>query len=94
VITICLTARCAINLQYFEQIGPLIKILGKMLINFFNFCVLYSILLVMFTLLGNYNYGRELPKYHGFLTSLFTTVDMTIGNFEFESFKEDDHSMH
>ena len=89
-ITVGLVFRCALNLQYFEQIGPLIKILGKVLINFVNFTILYCVLLIMFTILGNFNFMRTVPEYDGFITSLVTTVDASMGNYDFEIFAHQD----
>ena len=81
-ITICLTFRCALNLQYFEAIGPLIKILDKMTNNLINFTILYGVLLALFTLIGNFNFMRSLSEFDGLVTSLITTIDASMGKYD------------
>lgn len=56
----CLVFRVAVMLQFSESIGPLIKIVGKMVQDFLNFFIMYFILLVMFAIVGNMNFLFEL----------------------------------
>ena len=79
--------RSAVNLQFVESIGPLIKIISKMMEDFMNFCILYVILVMMFTLLGNINFLVYLEEYEGFLNSLITVIDASIGNYDFKTFE-------
>ena len=88
IITACLIVRSALNLQFIESIGPLIKIISKMVIDFINYCILYFILVLMFTLLGNINYLLFMPRYQGFLNSFITVIDASIGNYDFKKFEE------
>lgn len=52
----CLILRLATLLQFSETIGPLMKIVAKMSMDFFSFIVLYAILTIMFATVGNLNY--------------------------------------
>jgi len=90
VVTICLIIRTTMNLQFVESIGPLIKILGKMSVDFVNFCILYLVLVLMFTLLGNINYLVYLDEYDGFMNSLITVIDASIGKYDFKAFEMED----
>mmetsp|Transcript_12344 Transcript_12344/g.19176 ORF Transcript_12344/g.19176 Transcript_12344/m.19176 type:complete len:141 (-) Transcript_12344:1588-2010(-) len=85
--SVCLIFRMATNLEFVESIGPLIKILGKMSTDLVNFCLLYIVLTLMFTLLGNINYLVFMPEYEGFFNSLITVVDASIGKYSFKSFE-------
>ena len=62
----CLILRVAVNLQFNESIGPLIKIVAKMGLDFFNFFILYCLLTVMFAIVGNMNYILYLKEFEGF----------------------------
>jgi hypothetical protein len=52
----CLIVRLSIILQFNESIGPLIKIVGKMSMDFLNFFLIYVILVAMFSIVGNINF--------------------------------------
>jgi len=86
VVSLCLIMRISVNLQFIETIGPLIKIISKMGQDFLNFCILYMVLLVMFSLLGNINFYLSLEEYDGFLASMFTIIDASIGNYSLDVF--------
>jgi len=57
---VCLILRIATNLQFNESIGPLIKIVGKMVQDFLNFFLLYVIFTFMFAIVGNINFIYDL----------------------------------
>lgn len=75
-------------LQYSEQIGPLIKILSKMLENFLSFSILYVILLIMFSTVGNMNFIIYLTEFQGAFQSILTIIDASLGNCDFEIFNQ------
>jgi len=62
----CLILRVAIVLQFNESIGPLIKIVGKLGGDFFNFFLIYLIMAIMFTVVGNINFMNEIEIFEGF----------------------------
>ena len=53
---ICLIVRISVILQFSESIGPLVKIVGKMLEDFYNFLILYFLIAIMFATIGNLNF--------------------------------------
>ena len=71
-----------------SEIGPLVKIVGKMLQDFLNFIILYAILLIMFAIIGNLNFLLELSEYKGIFESLITVLDASIGNYDFTLFDQ------
>jgi len=85
-ISLSLIVRSGVNLQFIESIGPLIKILSKMSMDFLNFVIIYCILVFMFALLGNINYHLQLAQFKGFNTSIFTVIDTSIGIYDLKSF--------
>ena len=70
-------------LQYSEQVGPLIKVVRKMMLDFFNFCILYFMLTIMFALIGNINFLYEIKQYSGLFSSILSVIDTSLGNFDF-----------
>lgn len=84
----CLMFRIAIILQFNENIGPLIKIVGKMTKDFLNFFLLYATLTIMFALIGNINFVVEMALFKNFFTSILTVVDTSLGNYNFELFEK------
>ena len=86
-IAICLITRIGVNLSFNETIGPLFEILSKMSRDFLNFCIIYFVLLLMFSLLGNINFYQRLDDYGGFLQSVITMVGVSMGNFNLDEFK-------
>ena len=46
-------------LQFSAEIGPLIKIIGKMTNDFINFSVIYVILIMIFAVIGCLNFMGE-----------------------------------
>jgi len=82
----CLILRVAVILQFNESIGPLIKIVGKMSKDFFNFFLLYTILTIMFAIVGNVNFLQDLVEYRTFFDSILTVIDASLGNYSFEIF--------
>lgn len=82
----CLILRIAVILQFNEKIGPLIKIVGKLSMDFFNFFLIYLILTIMFAIVGNINFMNELTIFEGFFQSFLTVIDASLGNYDFEVF--------
>jgi hypothetical protein len=81
-----LLLRVSLILQFNESIGPLIKIVAKMGMDFLNFFILYCILAIMFAIVGNLNFMQHLKEYEGFLRSVLTVVDASLGNFDMHVF--------
>lgn len=87
IIIFCLLYKILDMIQFSSEIGPLVKIVGKMAGDFVNFVVLYVILVVMFGIVGNLNFLLDLPSEYGQLfTSILTVLDASIGNYSFELF--------
>jgi len=85
-IIVCLIFRIALILQFNESIGPLIKIVGKLGGDFFNFFLIYLIMTIMFTVVGNINFMNEITMFEGFFQSLLTVIDCSLGNYSFAIF--------
>lgn len=60
IIIACLIWRIIEIVQFNAEIGPLVKIVGKMTSDFINFIMLYLILVFMFAIVGNVNFIFEL----------------------------------
>ena len=73
-------------LQFNALQGPLIKICGKMMQDYWNFFILYWILALMFTMVGNISFIFEIEKFRGFSVSLLTIVDASLGIYDFSIF--------
>jgi len=78
--------RIAVFLQYNESIGPLIKIVGKMQQDFFNFVILYSLMTIMFGIVGNINFIYDLTEFEGMFESILTVIDASLGNYDITIF--------
>lgn len=83
IIISCLVWRIIEIIQFNSEIGPLVKIVEKMLGDFMNFILLYLILLFMFAIIGNINFLFDLKEYHGLFESCLTVLDASIGNYDF-----------
>ena len=59
IMIVCLVFKVLEYIQFTEKIGPLVKIVGKMFSDYSNFFILYTILLIMFTIIGNLNFILE-----------------------------------
>ena len=57
-----------------------------MMQDFFNFMMLYGILLIMFSIIGNLNFVLFLDEYKTVFGSMITVLDASIGNFDFTLF--------
>lgn len=83
-------------IQFSATIGPLVKIVGKMSGDFFNFLALYAILVVMFAIVGCFNFmdaqsanGKETYLQLRFETlqeACFTVLDASIGVYDLALF--------
>lgn len=82
----CLITKLMELILFSSEIGPLVKIVGKMFQDFLNFIILYAILLIMFAIIGNLNFLLELREYKGIFESLITVLDASIGNYDFTLF--------
>lgn len=84
----CLILRITDLLQFSSEIGPLIKIVGKMTSDFLNFFALYCILVIMFAIVGNINFIFDLKEqFGGLFESVLTVLDTSIGNYNFQVFE-------
>lgn len=59
IMIVCLVFKVLEYIQFTEKIGPLVKIVGKMYGDYSNFFILYAILVIMFTIVGNLNFILE-----------------------------------
>lgn len=81
-------------IQFNKTIGPLIKIVQKMAGDFINFLIIYIILLMMFSIVGNLNFLFYCPDYGSLFASFVTMMDASMGNYDFEIFDAiDDNPM-
>jgi len=83
----CLILKVLDLIQFSADIGPLVKIVGKMLGDFLNFFILYAILVIMFAIVGNLNFIFYLSEFTGLFESCETVLDASVGNYNFEMFK-------
>lgn len=89
IIIFCLLYKVMDMIQFSTEIGPLVKIVGKMAGDFFNFVILYIILVIMFGIVGNLNFLVTLPDaFGGLFSSILTVLDASIGNYSFDLFKK------
>lgn len=56
--------------------------------DFLNFFVLYSLLTVMFAIVGNMNYILYMKEFNGFFTSILTVIESSLGTFNFTIFEK------
>jgi hypothetical protein len=87
-VVVCLVARLFTMLQFNESIGPLLKILDKMMNDFWNFFVIFVMLTMMFAVIGNINFLYTIEEYHGLFPSVLTVFDAAIGNYDFKVFDQ------
>lgn len=83
IMIVCLVFKVVEYIQFTENIGPLVKIVGKMFGDYSNFFILYTILVVMFTIVGNMNFIVEQGEFKTFLASCLFVLDASIGNYNF-----------
>jgi hypothetical protein len=86
----CLCVKIAEVIQFHNEIGPLLKIVGKMGSDFLNFLTIYIILIIMFAIIGNINFFLYVEEFNSLFTSLVTVLDASMGNFEFALFESID----
>ena len=82
----CLILRISMMLQFQGNIGPLIKIVGKMVMDFFNYTLLFVLLTLMFSIVGNINFIYDLKEFETFTNSVLTVIDASVGNFDTQIF--------
>ena len=62
--------------------------------DFINFLIIYIILLMMFSIVGNLNFLFYAPEYGSLFSSFVTMMDASMGNYDFEIFDAiDDNPM-
>lgn len=83
---VCLVFKVVEYIQFTENIGPLIKIVGKMFGDYSNFFTLYTILVIMFSVIGNLNFMLDQSHFTTFLESFLFVLDASIGNYDFSIF--------
>jgi len=59
------------------------KIVGKLITEFINFCFVYFICIVMFTIIGNINFMNELTVFESSMQSFITVLSYSFGNIDF-----------
>lgn len=84
----CLIMKIIDIIQFTSEIGPLVKIVGKMVGDFMNFLILYALLVIMFAIVGNINFVLDLNEFHGLFESTLTVLDASIGNYDFALFSQ------
>ena len=83
IIICCLMLKLGQVIQFNPEIGPLLKIVQKMANDFINFMVIYALLLIMFSLIGNLNFLFYCPEYETLFNSFITLLDSSMGNYDF-----------
>jgi hypothetical protein len=86
---VCLVYKVIEYLQFTESIGPLVKIVGKMFSDYTNFFILYTIMVFMFTIVGNLNFILDQSQFSTFLDSCLFVLDASIGNYDFTIFQNE-----
>jgi hypothetical protein len=87
IMIVCLIMRLLILLEFNQSIGPLIKIVGKMAKDFWNFFLLYAMITIMFSIVGNLNLLIYLNNFKDFFSSILTVIDTAVGNYSFDAFQ-------
>lgn len=82
----CIILRIFNLLLFNPSIGPLIKIVGKMMLDFYNFSKVYFIMLIMFAILGNINFLLFIYEYKDLFHSVLNVFDVSLGNYAFDKF--------
>ena len=54
--------------------------------NFINFSILFMILILMFSIVGNINFIYDLEEFETFTNSILTVIDASVGNFDTATF--------
>jgi len=54
--------------------------------DFFNFLIIYLILVIMFTIIGNLNFVFVCQEYSTLFGSFITILDSSMGNYDFGIF--------
>ena len=80
---VCLVFKVVEYIQFTEKVGPLVKIVGKMFSDYSNFFILYTILVIMFSIVGNMNFILDQSQFTTFLESCLYVLDASIGNYDF-----------
>jgi len=73
-------------LQFNEKVGPLFKIVSKLSVDFFYFCIIYLLMALMFSILININFLDEIEDYETFTKSFFAVMNASLGNYDFSIF--------
>ena len=84
----CLITKVLEIIQFSAEIGPLVKIVGKMLGDFMNFLILYIIFVMMFAIVGNLNFIFRMTQFNGLFESILTVLDASIGKYDFQVYED------
>ena len=87
IVSLCLVIRATSDIQYIEAIGPLIKIFEKVAQEMVNFCLLFFVILLVLSLVGNLNYMFYMPQYSNLLESMLTVLNAALGNYDLYKFE-------
>lgn len=81
-----LVLRLTATLLFNENIGPLIKILGKMTNAFCQFFALYSLFAGLFSIIFFTAFNNASSAYSSIYKSFILIFDLSIGNFDLMTF--------
>lgn len=84
---LCQTMKLATVLQFNQKVGPLLKIVQKMAQDYLNFMVIYFVLVLMFSILGNLNFVNA-SSFGTLFDATMTMMDASMGNFDFSIWDE------
>lgn len=59
-----------------------------MVMDFFNYTLLFILLTVMFSIVGNINFIYDLKEFENFTNSVLTVIDASVGNFDTQMFSQ------
>lgn len=57
-----------------------------MALDFVNYFILFAILTIMFTIIGNTNFRLQKDEFRFFLSSLLKIFDNILGNYDFSKY--------
>lgn len=66
----------------------MLKIVQKMAKDFTDFMVIYVILLIMFSIVGNLNFVFVCEEYRTLFIATMTLIDSSMGNYDFAVFNQ------
>lgn len=83
-----LILKCQEFLEYHPVYGPLQKIFSKLQTDLVNFSKLYFLIVFMFALIGQINFGLDLLEFKSLWLALMKVLQTSIGVYEFDNYKD------